>query len=162
MEARSFDRAQYLRLHPKGAIGVKLSLPVSAFLRGASTNPTVGERATFREALETITRFTQGGVSVVDEQGRLAGIVTDGDVRRAIQAAEGAVDDLMRRPITAVMTRSPSFVRSRALAIDAVRQMETHRPRPIYLLPVVGDDDRVEGLIHVHALVQAGLVSDPA
>jgi arabinose-5-phosphate isomerase len=160
MEARGFGEGQYRLFHPHGAIGAKLTVRVGDLLRGARTNPTVRETATFREALDVITRSLLGGVSVVDAEGRLVGIVTDGDVRRSIQVARGEIGDLLARPISQLMTSNPTRTQPDVLAFEALRQMEDHRPRPIYLLPVVDADGRAVGLLHVHTIVQAGLAPD--
>jgi arabinose-5-phosphate isomerase len=160
MARRGFDRTDYLLFHPSGAIGKKLTVRVIDLLRGPHTNPTVPESATFSEALEVVTRYTLGGVSVVDPAGRLVGILTDGDIRRAIQRAEGRVGDLLGRGVSEVMTRRPAVTRPDALAVDALRQMEAHQPRPIFLLPVADAEGRAVGMIHLHTLVQAGLASD--
>jgi arabinose-5-phosphate isomerase len=160
MEQRGFGVGDYRLFHPSGAIGSKLTLRVIDLMRGEYTNPCVLETASFAETLEVVTRNTQGGVSVVDEHGTLVGILTDGDVRRTMQVASGSVGDLLARPVRELMTRGPASVAAGALAIDALRMMENHKPRPIYLLPVVDDDGRAVGLIHIHTLVQAGLASD--
>jgi arabinose-5-phosphate isomerase len=160
MDRRGFDRTDYGLFHPSGAIGAKLTMRVIDLLRGPHTNPTVHETATFAEALDVVTRHTLGGVSVVDDAGLLVGILTDGDVRRAIQDAEGSADALLKRPVGEIMTREPTVVHPELLAIDALRLMEDHEPRPIYLLPVVDDDGRAVGMIHVHTFVQAGLTTD--
>src|SRR5262245_16269461 len=98
MERRGFGAQQYRLFHPSGAIGTKLTLRVIDLLRGPHTNPTIPESATFQEALDAVTRGTLGGVSVVDAEGRLVGLVTDGDVRRIIQSARGSVGTLLDRP----------------------------------------------------------------
>lgn len=160
MEQRGFGVGDYRLFHPSGAIGSKLTLRVIDLMRGDYTNPCVAETASFAETLEVVTRNTQGGVNVVNEAGALVGILTDGDVRRTMQVASGSVGDLLARPVRELMTRAPTSVAAGALAIDALHLMENHRPRPIYLLPVVDDDGRAVGLIHIHTLVQAGLASD--
>jgi arabinose-5-phosphate isomerase len=160
MARRGFDRADYRLFHPSGTIGSKLTTRVIDLLRGPFTNPVVPDTATFGEALDVVTRNTLGGVSVTGEDGRLVGILTDGDVRRTIQVSDGAVDDLLDRPIREVMTRDPTTVHPEALALDAVRVMEDHQPRPVFILPVVDDDGRPVGMIHLHSLVQAGLSTD--
>ncbi len=160
MERRGFDRKDYGLFHPSGAIGARITTRVIDLLRGTHTNPTVHESATFSEALEVVTRYTLGGVCVVDGEGRMLGIVTDGDVRRAFQHADGSADELLARPVEEFMTPEPTFVRPEMLAIDALRAMEEHEPRPIMLLPVVDDDGRAVGMIHLHTLVQAGLAKD--
>ena len=161
MEHRGFGASDYRLFHPSGAIGTKLTLRVVDLLRGAATNPCVAEGATFGEALDVITRSTLGGVNVVDAEGRLVGLVTDGDVRRTIQAAAADVGGLLARPLSGIMTSGPVTVTPPTFALDALRLMESHRPRPIYLLPVVDDDGRAVGLLHIHTFVQAGLGQDP-
>lgn len=160
MERRGFGMGQYRIFHPSGSIGTKLTLRIVDILRGPHTNPIVLRQATFQEALDVMTRNTLGGVNVIDDERRLVGILTDGDVRRCMQKASGSVGDLLARPIEELMTPDPTSVRADVLAIDALRTMEEHTPRPIYLLPVVDEEGRAVGLVHVHDLVQAGLTSD--
>jgi arabinose-5-phosphate isomerase len=160
MERRGFGASQYRLFHPAGAIGAKLTLRVIDLLRGPHTNPTVREDATFRQALEVVTQNTLGGVSVVDARGQLVGLLTDGDVRRTIQRADGAVSALLERPVRDVMTKNPARIGPNALALHALQQMEGHKPRMIDKLPVVDAEGRAVGMLHLHALVQAGLASD--
>lgn len=160
MQQRGFSTEEYRLFHPSGAIGTKLTLRVVDLLRGEHTNPVVGESASFQEALEKVTSSTLGGTSVVNGEGVLVGILTDGDVRRCIQGASGSVGDLLGRPIGELMTRAPTTVGSETLALDALRTMEGHQPRPIYLLPVVDAEGRPVGMVHLHTLVQAGLTAD--
>jgi arabinose-5-phosphate isomerase len=157
MERRGFGAGDYRLFHPSGAIGTKLTLRVIDLLRGAFTNPCVPTTATFREALESVTKGTLGGVSVVDETGVLVGLVTDGDVRRIIQGARGSVAELLERPVAQVMTKDPTRITPDVLAFEALHVMEGHRPRPINLLPVVDVAGRAVGMIRLHDLVQAGL-----
>ena len=160
MERRGFGKEDYRLFHPSGAIGTKLTLRVVDLLRGPHTNPVVPATATFQEALEHVTSNTLGGVSVVDEDRRLVGILTDGDVRRTMQRATGTVADLLGRPIGELMTRAPTSIRADTLALEALHAMEQHQPSPIYLLPVVDADGRPVGMVHLHTLVQAGLATD--
>ncbi len=162
MQRRGFGAGQYRLFHPSGAIGTKLTLRVIDLLRGPHTNPTVPSSATFGQALEAVTRAALGGVGVVDGAGRLVGLVTDGDVRRTIQGAEGSVGGLLARPVTAVMTRQPTCIRPDLLAFEALRLMDGHQPRPINLLPVVDGDGRAVGLLRMHDLVHAGLGAERA
>ena len=157
MVRRGFGAKDYALIHPSGAIGRKLTLRVVDLLRGPETNPTVPTSATFEAALATLTRFTLGGVNVVDGEGRLAGLVTDYDIRRTIAGSSGSVRDLLDRPVSGFMTRTPTCVAPEVLAFDALRSMEEHKPRPIVLLPVVDASGRAVGMIHMHMLVQAGL-----
>ncbi len=159
MARRGFGAKDYALVHPSGAIGRKLTLRVVDLLRGDATNPRVPTTATFSEALTTITRFLVGAVSVVDGAGRLVGLVTDHDARRTMATATGTVRELMAKPIADVMTRTPTTVAPDALAFEALRVMETHVPRPVMTVPVVDAEGRVVGMLHLHALVQAGLTS---
>ena len=159
MARRGFTAEDYARLHPSGSIGRRLTVKVKDLLRGPETNPTVVASATFESALSTVTKFTLGGVSVVDAGGKLIGIVTDGDVRRVVAASAGSVRDLLARPVSDFMTKGPTHVGPEALAFDALQVMEGHRPRPITLLPIVGAEGAPLGMIHIHTLVQAGLTS---
>jgi arabinose-5-phosphate isomerase len=163
MEARGFTPADFAVLHPKGMLGKRLTLLVRDLLRGAETNPVVSESASFAEALSVITRFKLGGTSVVDTDGALVGIVTDGDVRRINErfASEGgSVAAMMATPVRGLMIREPSSVHVDTLASQALSEMENHKPRPIFILPVYELDDAQRripvGMLHLHALVQAG------
>src|SRR5690606_229139 len=113
----------------------------------------------FGRALEVITRYTLGGTCVVDDSGELSGIITDGDVRRImLQFATqgGSVAAAMDVPVMGLMTRRPLYIASDTLAYDALQLMENHQPRPVFILPVVESQMRPVGMLHLHALVQAG------
>lgn len=159
MTRRGFGAKDYALVHPSGAIGRKLTLRVVDLLRGADTNPVAQSSASFQSAIDALTRHTLGGVSVIDDAGRLVGLLTDGDVRRTIAAAEGSVRDLLARPVSDFMTKRPTSIAPDTLAFDAIRTMENHRPSAVYVLPVVDATGRAVGLIHMHTLVQAGLTS---
>jgi len=159
MEAKQFTPEDFAVFHPQGMLGKRLTLQVRDLLHGDETNPIVNATASFGEALETITRHMLGGTSIVDAGGKLVGIITDGDVRRIIRKLiqqDGTVRDAITTRVDRVMTTSPSFVSSDTLAYDALRMMETHAPRPIFLLPVVDALHHPVGMLHLHSLVQAG------
>lgn len=157
MARRGFGAKDYALVHPSGAIGRKLTLRVVDLLRGDETNPRVGVEATFAATLAAITRFMLGAVAVVDQEGRLVGLVTDHDLRKAMASASGTVAEWMARPVTSIMTRTPTVTRPDVLAFEALRSMEEDRPRPFTHLPVVDDEGRAVGMIHMHMLVAAGL-----
>jgi arabinose-5-phosphate isomerase len=166
MEARGFTPADFAVLHPKGMLGKRLTLQVKDLLRGAETNPVVAHDASFGEALAEITRFKLGGVSVTGADGELLGILTDGDVRRINErfAAEGgSVAQMMTTPVGKLMSGSPTAVHHEELASQALSLMENHQPRPIFIVPVyeivqaeAGEKRVPVGMLHLHALVQAG------
>jgi len=159
MESKQFTPQDFAVFHPQGMLGKRLTLHVRDLLHGDETNPVVPHTATFGEALETITRHMLGGTSIVDDSGKLVGIITDGDVRRIIRRLiqqDGTVRDAITTRVNLLMTTTPSFVSSDTLAYDALKTMETHEPRPIFLLPVVDALHRPVGMLHLHSLVQAG------
>lgn len=97
---------------------------------------------------------------MTDHSGKLVGIITDGDVRRIMERFArqgGSVAEAMATPVSQLMTRDPTYVPRGALAYDALKLMENHEPRPIFILPVVDELARPVGMLHLHALVQAGL-----
>ncbi len=156
MVKRDFRPEQFAVLHPKGMLSKRLTLKVTDLLRGGETNPVLPETGTFEQALETITKYTLGGVCLTGEGGKLSGILTDGDVRRIIQRWENGVCELREQKVADLMTKNPKRISHTALAFDALTLMETNKPRPIFVLPVVDDEDKPVGLLHLHALVRAG------
>jgi arabinose-5-phosphate isomerase len=113
--------------------------------------PRVSQDVTMREAIPVITGKRLGMTAVTDADGRLTGIITDGDLRRALQRWP----DLLEHPVHAVMTRQPKCIGKGELAAKAVQVMERHA---ITSLLIVDDAERVEGVIHLHDLLRAGVV----
>lgn len=162
MRAKGVTPERFAVLHPKGMLGKRLTLQVADLLNGESTNPRVPVTASFHEALEVITRYTLGGTSVVDAAGHLAGILTDGDVRRIIArfGVDGtSVSEVLATPVSELMTANPKRVSGELLAFEVLGLMENNKPRPIFVMPVVDTENRPIGLLHLHALVQAGFKS---
>ena len=95
-----------------------------------------------------------GCLIVVDQEKKLQGIFTDGDLRRSLQKHGGQV---LSQPLSSLMTSEPRSVASHDLAWDALRLMETDQKRPITVLPVLDNDFRVVGLIKMHDLIQSGV-----
>jgi arabinose-5-phosphate isomerase len=122
MRARGFQRKDYARRHPAGAIGRALLLRVADIMRRDGRNAVAPGDVTVKEALLVMTRAKSGSVSVVDARGRLAGVFTDGDLRRRMAADE----DVLDRPLREVMTRSPVHVRDDALAVEALKIFDAH------------------------------------
>lgn len=120
MEARGFRQPQYARYHPAGAIGRALLVKVSDVMRTGDRNPLCPRTATVRDALLAMTRAKAGSVTVVDARGRLAGVFTDGDLRRRLAEA-GSMSELLESPLHHVMTKRPITVRDDALAAEALR-----------------------------------------
>lgn len=162
MEYRGFSPQDFAVFHPSGMLGKRLTLAVRELLSGPNTNPVVSLNDTLGTAIETISRYKLGGTSVVNTSNRLAGILTDGDIRRLtlkFAVAGKTVAEELRTPVHQVMTKDPSFIHVDSLAYDAMQLMENHKPSPIFVLPVVNDEEIPLGMIHLHDLVRVGFKS---
>ena len=149
---RGFSPEQFASLHPGGALGRQL-LRVREVMRTGDRNPTVRQDASLRETAAVMTRTEgrPGAASVVDAEGRLVGIFTDGDLRRLVQ--RGEVD--FTRPVSAVMGKSPRTVSPDDLATSAAEML---RHSQVDQLPVVDDGGRPVGLLDVQDLLAARLL----
>ena len=139
--------------HPAGRIGKRLNLRVDDLMHGGAENPTVGPAASWLEVVRAITRGGLGAVNVVGEGDRLVGVITDGDLRRAVERTDPR--ELSGLRAESFMTRDPVTVAPAVLAYDALRLMED-RPSQISVLPVVGNG-RCVGLLRLHDIVRSGL-----
>jgi arabinose-5-phosphate isomerase len=154
MKARNFGVEDYVRFHPGGSLGAKLmTVEQSMMFRSGEKLPVVSAAATVRRMLdETSDVKRHGAVMVVDEQGRLAGIITDADLRRLLTRQGPAVLDLK---VADVMTANCKRIRADALASEATAIFHKYR---IDELPVVDADDRPVGLIDVQDIVMIKVV----
>lgn len=150
LEHRGFRPQDFAALHPAGTLGRKL-LRVEELMHVGEEIPRVGLESRMRDALLEMTAKRLGVTAVVDDQGRLVGVVTDGDLRRAL----GDGDDVMARTVAEVMARTPKTIAADALAALAVTTMERHA---ITVLFIVDADERLTGVIHLHDLLRAGVV----
>lgn len=149
---KQFKPENFAFYHPAGQLGKRLLLNVEDLLILDQGEPIISINATMKELIETITKPNLGGAIVVDDNKKIIGIVTDGDLRRAILKFGNILD----RKIQEIMTKNPIRVKKGTKAIDALHIMED-RPSQISVLPVVDDDDRPIGLLRIHDLVKAGL-----
>ena len=154
MGKHHFTSNQFAVFHPGGSLGRKLLLTVGDIMHGGSENPVVKGSATVTEALFIITDKGLGAVSVVDENNSMIGLLTDGDIRRGL--SKGV--DFLKRPVTELMTKSPKFITQEKLAAQALHIMESHKPKPITVLPVIDGERHVIGLLHMTDLVRRGVV----
>ena len=146
MEARDFTPENFRDFHPGGRLGARLTKVRDLMHKGASV-PLVAEDAPMPEALLAISRNGFGVTGVTDGEGRLVGIITDGDLRRHMEG-------LLARRAGEVMTRQPRTVPPEALAEEAVALMNAHR---ITCLFVPDPEGRPEGFLHIHDCLRAGL-----
>lgn len=140
--------------HPAGRLGKRLTLRVADLMHSGQDNPTVEINASWLEIISAISRGGLGATSVLDSAGYLCGIITDGDLRRALERiGDGDLENLHSE---AVMTHNPVVASSDLLAYDALRLME-HRASQISVLPVVDQERKCIGLIRLHDIVRSGL-----
>ncbi|HEX8069849.1 MAG TPA: KpsF/GutQ family sugar-phosphate isomerase [Pyrinomonadaceae bacterium] len=154
MQCKELTPEAFALNHPAGQLGRRLTLRVSDVMHGAAQNPTVAPDAPLLDVVRAISRGGLGAVNVVDAGGALAGIITDGDLRRTLE--RGALADLARLDAAAVMTRTPVTTTPDTLAYAALRAME-ERPSQISVLPVVDERGACVGLVRLHDIVRNGL-----
>ncbi len=154
MQIKGLTPEDFALNHPAGRLGKRLTLKVADLMRTGADNPSVSPAASWLEVVSAITRGGLGAVNVVNNDGGLAGIITDGDLRRAIQKSNPAkLGDLNAEVF---MTRNPVTVTPGELAYTALQLME-NRPSQISVLPVVDGGRRSVGLLRLHDLVRSGL-----
>ncbi|MGK5089764.1 KpsF/GutQ family sugar-phosphate isomerase [Bdellovibrionota bacterium FG-2] len=148
MQLRGFDADAFAKIHPAGSLGYRLNLRVEEIMHSGDQLGLVGPHALMEEVIGESTRKKLGGVLVV-EGTKLLGIITDGDIRRALQHREKFFSFEAQQ----VMTSHPITVVSSALAKVALDLME-NRSSQISVIPVVGEDGSWKGLVRLHDLVR--------
>lgn len=150
---RDFREEDFARLHPSGILGKRLTLTVAELMHTGDEIPVVGLETTLREALFEIANKRLGCTAVAGPDGRLEGILTDGDLKRILIKNP----DALGLPVDGLMTRSPRTTAASELAVRALEQMEMNPKGPITQLFVTGTGGRIEGIIHMHDILRAGL-----
>lgn len=145
LEARGFQREDYAKLHPGGAIGKALLLRVADIMRSGDRMARIQTGSSIKDAIVAMTGARAGSAAVVDESGAVIGILTDGDLRRHM-ADSG---EIIARPVEEIMTRDPVTVRESALAVDVLRIFED---RNIDDIVVVDDSGRAVGTVDIQDL----------
>jgi arabinose-5-phosphate isomerase len=140
--------------HPAGRLGKRLTLKVEDLMHGGNDNPIISSESSWMTVVQAISKGGLGAVNVIDASGYLTGIITDGDLRRAIQSRDHAALESLK--CEEIMTSDPVVVSSATLAYDALRLMED-RPSQISVLPVVDEQKNCVGLIRLHDIVRSGL-----
>ncbi len=151
LEARGFNRDDFARSHPGGALGRQLLTLVADVMRSGPAVPRVGRCALISDALLEMTRSAMGMTAVLDDEQRVVGIFTDGDLRRAIERRV----DIHTAPISSVMGMQPRTIQAHELATAAAHLMEQHR---ISQLLVVDPAGKLEGALNHHDLMLARVI----
>jgi len=151
LDARGFTADDFARSHPAGSLGRRLLLHITDVMHGGADLPSVREDASLSEALVEMSRKRLGMTAVVDAHGRLVGLFTDGDLRRALDTDL----DVRTAGIAQVMTRAPRTIGADQLAVEAARMLEQYQ---INGLIVVDGEGRAVGALNIHDLLRAKVV----
>ena len=152
LEARGFTEEDFARSHPAGSLGRRLLLRIEDLMHSGDTLPTIGKEANLSDALLEMSRKGLGMTTVVDANGKLLGLFTDGDLRRLLDHGEVAIQQLT---VGEVMHSNFTTITSERLAAEALRIMDEKR---INALPVVDSEGRLTGALNMHDLLRAGVV----
>jgi arabinose-5-phosphate isomerase len=152
LELKKFEAKDFALFHPGGALGRKLLLTVGDIMRKGASNPVVRREEKVSRVLMKITHSRAGSATVVDAKGCLAGIFTDGDLRRHLEADP----QLLSRCVGDVMTRTPTAVSPDMLAAEAMRILQQKK---IDEVPVIDTRRRPVGVLDVQDLLRAGVMA---
>ena len=150
LEKRGFTAEDFALLHPGGSLGKRLSLKIEEIMIKGDGIPSVSEDANLKDIIFEMTSKRLGTTCVVNNDGKLSGIITDGDLRRLLERTMD-VKDLRASDI---MTKNPKTTKKDYLASFALQHMENHK---ITSLIIVDDDKTPVGILHLHDLINIGL-----
>jgi len=153
MGKRDFKKEDFAILHPGGALGKRLLLRVEDLMHAGKAFPMVSEKSLMKDAIFEITSKRLGVTGVCNAEGHLVGVITDGDLRRALEK----FSDLFNRETSEVMTKNPKWIEKDALAAKAVQRMEEYSITSLFVFNKAGDKIPA-GIIHLHDLLKAGVV----
>lgn len=151
LEERGFTEEDFALSHPGGALGRRLLLHIDDIMHTGNTIPLVHEHAGVREALLEMTAKGLGMTAIVDNDDKLVGIFTDGDLRRALDHEK----DLRNLEIDDIMTRNSKTASAGMLAAEALQLMEKHKINGLF---VIDDKEKIIGALNMHDLLRAGVV----
>lgn len=149
MEARGFEASDFAKLHPGGALGKKLYLRVRDLCEG-NEKPAVGITQTLKEVIMEMTRKRLGVTAVLNNAGQLAGVITDGDLRRMLEKTE-TIENIQAGHI---MTEKPKTIEASEMAVNALDIMRQNNITQL----IVVEGDRYAGIIHLHDLIKEGII----
>jgi arabinose-5-phosphate isomerase len=146
LEAKGFTAHDFKEIHPGGSLGASLKF-ISDVMHTGDAMPLASEDTVMSEALLTMTEKSLGCLGIVDGDGKLVGMITDGDLRRHMGA------DLVHAKAQAIMTKNPNTLRPDALASAALEQINALKRTQMFVV----EDGKPVGIIHVHDLLRAGI-----
>jgi arabinose-5-phosphate isomerase len=155
LEQRGFREEDFACFHPGGTLGKKLLLRVRDLMHTGDAVPVVAEETLIKDAIYQISSKKMGITAVLNDAGRLVGVISDGDLRRWMEKTEKTGENLLTKKARDIMTKNPKVANRDALAAEAVAIMEKNS---ITCLIVSDHSTRPEGVIHLHDLLKAGVV----
>ncbi len=155
LDKRGFREEDFASFHPGGTLGKKLLLRVRDLMHTGEAIPVVSEKTLIKGAIYEISSKKMGITAVVNAAGNLAGVISDGDLRRWMEKTEKSGENLLVKKVDEIMTRNPKTANKDSLAAEAVAIMEKNS---ITCLIVVDREVKPEGVIHLHDLLKAGVV----
>jgi len=150
LKARDFKPENFALYHPGGSLGKKLLLTVQDVAGESAVNPIALAQDSVKEVLFKITETGLGAISVVNQFGKIIGILTDGDIRRQLSIT----NDILAKPVSDIFNPNPKTVRYSTLAAEALKLMEEHK---VNVVPVVNGNDEPLTMIHMQDLTRVGL-----
>lgn len=152
-EMKNFKKNNFALFHPAGSLGKKLLIKVSDIMFEGEKNAIINSGATLQSAIVEMCKKELSLVNVVDEDNKLAGILTDGDLRRLLQKGV----DIYSLNIDDVMTKSPKFIKDNLMAVDALKIMNE---KNITAMPVINDENKVVGTIRIQEILNEGIYNE--
>lgn len=149
---RHFKKESFALFHPAGALGKKLVTKIDDLMFKGKENAVVRKRTPLIDAINEMTTKGLGAVVIVDDSGKLSGIITDGDLRRALMSKI----DIYNSIVDDIMTVSPLYIKCGELAVSALQIME-RKEKSISVLPVVDANNTVIGMIRNHDIIQQNI-----
>ena len=154
MSCRNFTSQDFALFHPGGALGRRLLLTVRNVMHTDGDNPLIHKGKTAKDALFVMTDKGLGAASVVGDDGKFLGLITDGIIRRALAKD----NDFLDEPVESIMFTSPLVISPEKMAAQALHVMEQHKPNPVTVLPVIDKEHRPIGMVHLTDLLRQGVV----
>jgi arabinose-5-phosphate isomerase len=147
---KKFKKSDFMKSHPGGALGQRLSCKVGEIMFDASAAPRVPAGSSMDKAIQEMDRFKLGAVLVLDTEKKLKGIITDGDIRHCIAEKQ---TDFTTRSVDQVMSSKPHSLQADSFLYEALNLMEKYE---ITVLPIVDKQNRLDGLLHLHDILGKG------
>lgn len=147
---KKFNKSDFMKSHPGGVLGQRLSCRVGEIMFNAAAAPCVLTGSPMSAALSVMDKFSLGAVIVLDTEKKLIGIITDGDIRHCMANPR---EDLRTRSVDSVMTQNPRTLSAGSFLYDALNLMEKYQ---ITVLPIVDENHRLDGLLHLHDILGKG------